>query len=175
MKKFLSMILIMISMLVLATSILFSSACSANYPESRSFIVTNRKSFERMIIDDFTEFEVDFDKEMLVVYTFATEYVLPAKIANVELTDRTLTVNYNIELIARAGSARRPFQRWFIVKLDKLDITSVESSVTDEYKDAEQDATEENSAYNATLFDNCGSWIKEEFQTKNRVNGAVYE
>ena len=119
--------------LIVATTllifILFTFACNENYPESRSFIITDRKSFEEIMIEEFKEFEVDFDKEMLLVYTFTTEYVLPAKIADVELNDKTLTVNYNIQLITGAGSARRPFQRWFIVKLNKLDIISVNNVV----------------------------------------------
>lgn len=173
MKKFLFRIVSIISILVIATTLLFCSACEQNYPESRTFIITDRKNFEKIIIDDFSEFEVDFDKEMLIVYTFAIEYVLPAKIANVELNDKTLTVNYNIELTRGELSARAPYQRWFIVKLDKLDITSVKSSVSIVYTD-EENTTEKIVPYHAKLFDNCGPWIKEKFQTNNRIKGAIY-
>ena len=140
---------------ILSIFTLFGSACNVDLPESRTFIVTDRKNFERIFADDFSEFEIDFDSEMLIVYTFTTYYVLPAKIADIEWKEKTLTVNYNIELIPGAGSARAPFQRWLVVKLDKLDITTVENSVTDVYKDAEEDSTEEVLAYNAKLFDKC--------------------
>lgn len=155
-------------------SILFCSACNENYPESRSFIITDRSSFEEIIVEDFKGFEVDFDKEMLLVYTFTTEYVLPAKIADIELRDKALTLNYDIQLITGVGSARRPFQRWFIVKLNKLDILSVNNVVSTIYT-TDEDLTENILPYDAVLFDDCGQWIKEKFQANNRVSGAVYE
>ena len=164
--------LIVVTTLVIFT--LFSSACNENYPESRSFIITDRSSFEEIIIEDFKGFEVDFDKEMLLVYTFTTEYVLPAKIADMELNDKTLTVNYNIQLVMGAGSARRPFQRWFIVKLNKLDILYVNNVVSTIYT-TDENLRENILPYDAVLFDDCGQWIKEKFQENNRVNGAVYE
>ena len=170
--------------LLLVLILLFGTACAnnglpesnlpeSNLPESRTFIVTDRTSFEKIISEDFAEFEVDFDNEMIIVYTFETMYVLPAKIADIELSGKTLTLNYNIELIPATGSARAPFQRWFIVKSDKLDITSVENSVGYVYTD-EENSTEENLPYNAQLYDNCGLWIKQSFQNKNRIKGAIY-
>lgn len=166
-----------ILMSVLSIFMLFTSACNVDLPESRTFIVTDRKSFERIFVDDFLEFEIDFDSEMLIVYTFATHYVLPAKIANIELKEKILTVHYNIELNPGAGSAREKYQRWLIVKLDKQDITTVKNSVSEVYKDAEEDSTAEVLAYNAKLFDKCPdcAWINENFQTKNRLKGIIYD
>ena len=95
-------------------------------PLTRTFVVTDSNYFESIFVDNFSGFEVDFDNEMVVVYTFGTEYVLPATITNMTLTNATLTINYQIQLIPGAGSAVRPFQRWFVVKLDKMDISSVQ-------------------------------------------------
>lgn len=97
-----------------------------NLPSSRTFIVDNSDYFESIFIDDFSEFEVDFDSEMIIVYTFGIEYVLPAKIKKMTLSDKTLTVNYKIQTIPGTGSACQPFQRWFVIKMDKLDISSVQ-------------------------------------------------
>lgn len=93
-------------------------------PTTRTFLITDNVSFENMFVDDFTGFEIDFDNEMLIVYTFAIEYVLPAKITKMALMEKTLTINYKINQISGTGSAVRPFQRWFVVKLDKLDISN---------------------------------------------------
>ena len=146
---------------------------SDSLPKSRTFIVTDRENFEKISVDNFTGFEVNFDNEMIIVHTFVTEYVLPAKIADIKLSDKTITINYHIGLIRNAGSARAPFQRWSIVKLDKLDITSSDNIVSKVYTD-EDTATGENLPYNAQFFDNCGSWINEHFQTNNRLKGAIY-
>lgn len=94
-------------------------------PKNRTFIVSERENFENIFVDGFSEFEVDFDSEMLVVYTFPTEYLLPANITNMTLNNEILTIEYSIALIDGAGSAVKPFQRWFVVKLDKLNISSV--------------------------------------------------
>lgn len=44
-------------------------------------------------------------------------------------------------------------------------------------KDPEEDSTEGNLAYHAQLFDERSAditWIKENFQNKNRLQGAIY-
>lgn len=96
-----------------------------DYPATRTFIVKNQEDFEKIFVYDFSEFEIDFDKEMLIVYTFLTEYVLPAKITNMTLNGETLTIEFSFDLIKGTGSAVRPFQRWFVIKLDNLNISSV--------------------------------------------------
>lgn len=95
-----------------------------NFPRSRFFIVDSRTAAEGIFGDSF-DLEVDYENEMLVVYTFSIEYILPAYIDSISLNGTTLTVNCKIKHIQGAGTACQPYQRWFIVKLDKLDIDSV--------------------------------------------------
>lgn len=102
-------------------------------PETRTFIVSDRENFESIFVEDFKEFEVDFAQEMLIVYTFSIAYVLPAKITKMLLSDETLTIDYSVELIAGTGSMVKPFQRWFVVKLDKLNISTVKFESYYEY------------------------------------------
>lgn len=93
-------------------------------PLTRTFIITEREQFENIFVENIAELEVDFDSEIMIVYTFATEYVSPAYILDMNLSGNTLTVDYTIPLILEAGSAVKPFQRWFVIKLDKLEVTS---------------------------------------------------
>lgn len=98
----------------------------SDLPLSRTFMIDNRDDFESIFIHDFSEFEVDFDDEMIIVYTFGIEYILPAKINKMALSKKILTINYKIQTKPGTGSACQPFQRWFVIKLDKLDISSVQ-------------------------------------------------
>jgi hypothetical protein len=93
-------------------------------PATRTFIVTDREQFEEIFVKNIEELEVDFDSEMLIVYTFGTEYVLPAYILDMNLSDNELAIDYTIPQYLEAGSAATPFQRWFVIKLDKLEITT---------------------------------------------------
>ena len=95
-------------------------------PKSRTFIVCDTEDFEKVFIDGFSEFEVDFESEMIIVYTFGSEYVLPATITNMKLKNKILTVDFKIQTIHGTGSAVIPYQRWFVIKLKKLNISSVQ-------------------------------------------------
>lgn len=106
-----------------------------DYPKSRTFIITDSDSFKNAIIDNFKQFEVDFDKEMIILYTFVADCVLPAKINKMELVDEFLSIHCVIELIRNSLTTCQPFQRWLIVKLDKLSVTAVENTISYEYED----------------------------------------
>ena len=95
------------------------------YPKTRTFIVSDETDYKKIFADDIDELKIDLSEKMLIVYTFSTEYVLPAKISKMQLDGDVLTVEYEIELIPGTGSATSPFQRWFILKLDKIDCASV--------------------------------------------------
>lgn len=103
----------------------FDAEDAEQYPETRTFIVSDEAEYKRIFLDDIAELDVDLAEKTLIVYTFAAEYVLPAKIVTMYLNDDVLTVEYEIELIPETGSAVKPFQRWFILKLDKTDFSSV--------------------------------------------------
>ena len=95
------------------------------YPKTRTFIVSDEAEYERIFLDDIAELDVDLSEKMLIVYTFSAEYVRPAKISGMHLDGDVLTVEYEIDLIPETGSAVKPFQRWFILKLDKIEFSSV--------------------------------------------------
>ncbi len=92
-------------------------------PNSRCFIVKSEAEYGEILKED--SLIVDFETEMIIVYTFTIEYILPAKIKSINLVDGNLKIDYEIELIQGVGSACQPFQRWFVIKIDKLDVSSV--------------------------------------------------
>lgn len=97
----------------------------AELPKSRVFIVSDEAEYQKIFLDDVAELDADLSEKMLIVYTFSTEYVRPAKLTGLQFSGGVLTVNYKINLIPGTGSAVKPFQRWFVLKLDKLGLSSV--------------------------------------------------
>ncbi len=92
-------------------------------PYSRYFIVKSETEFNEIFKED--SLDVDFETQMVIVYTLRIEYRNPAELRSVSLDGETLKITYGIELIPHTGSACQPFQRWFVIKMNKLDISSV--------------------------------------------------
>ena len=72
------------------------------------------------------QINVDFDKQIVVIYTFTTVYATRKyNLYNLSVNGDILTVEYKIENQGIVGNATQPKQRWFIVTLDKVDVQSV--------------------------------------------------
>ncbi len=105
-----------------------------DYPRSRSFIVNTQERYDEIFKPD-TQISVDFDYEMLVVCTFTSTYVRPVEIAKLKQNGETLSVTLEQKrtsdffLALRAGAACQPYQRYVVLKMDKLDVTTVELTV----------------------------------------------
>ena len=96
------------------------------YPSERTFIVNNREKYDEIFISGLKELDIDFDMQMLVVYTFTTVYHRNNRIKKTEVKNQVLTISYKMEEKFGVGDASMPYQRWFVVKLDAVDISSVE-------------------------------------------------
>ena len=75
----------------------------------------------------FSEFpEIDFEKEMVLVYCYRTIYIRKQVLEKVALDESVLNVEFNI-VKGKIGhaDASAPQRRMLVVKLDKLDITEV--------------------------------------------------
>ncbi len=92
-------------------------------PQTRTFIVREQDRFEEIFVDSIEELNIDFNSEMILVYTFTSIYIAPAKI-DISIDD-SITITYQFQLKAGTGSATNPFQRWFVVVIDKEDYSSV--------------------------------------------------
>lgn len=92
------------------------------YPENRTFIVNNQEEYEEIFIEDTEELDVDFNKETIVVYTYTADSQRENYIKSVNVKDSILKILYKEKTRSGVGDTTRPFQRWFVVKLDKIDI-----------------------------------------------------
>ena len=97
-----------------------------SYPSSRTIIIKSNEEKLSCFNSEF-DVEVNFEKEMLIVYTWTTVYHRDCRLKSLKVTDDVLCINYSFAPVAiGVGDASRPFQRWVIIKLDLLPITSVQ-------------------------------------------------
>ncbi len=90
---------------------------------NRTFIIDSQEKYDQVFNNN--ELEIDFNNQMLVVYTFITIYHRKNYIKNIDVKNSVLKITYEMEKKPGVGDASQPYQRWFVVKLDKLDVNSV--------------------------------------------------
>ena len=94
-----------------------------NTPKSRTYLLKNQDELDEV----FSEFsEIDFEKEMVLVYCYRTIYIRKQVLEKVVLDGTILNVEFNV-VKGKMGhaDASAPQRRMLVVKLDKLDITEV--------------------------------------------------
>ena len=96
------------------------------YPESRTFIVENSEVYNRIFNNDIENFDVDFNKQMLIVYTFMAINHRNLKLISVNLQDAILRITFESVSKSGIGDTCIPYQRWIVIKLDKIEVKSVE-------------------------------------------------
>ena len=97
---------------------------SDSLPESYIFTLASEEEYSGIFAED-ADLAVDFGEQMLVVYTFTAEYVHPIELTGVVIDGEDLRLEGTIELVMNTGSACQPYQRWVVVRLDKLSVSSV--------------------------------------------------
>lgn len=96
-----------------------------SYPASRTMIIKSEEEKLGCFNNNF-DVEVDFEKEMLIIYTWTTVYHRDCRLKGLKVTDGILWISYSFAPVAiGVGDVSRPFQRWVIIKLDLLAITLV--------------------------------------------------
>ena len=102
------------------------SNSNERYPLERSFIVNNEQEYKKIFIDGIEELNIDFEEQMILIYTFSTIYKRKNSLRSISVEDKTGKIVYQMETKYGIGDASGPYQRWFAVKLNKIDITAVE-------------------------------------------------
>lgn len=99
-------------------------------PETRTILIDDQDEFDAAFEN--CPFEVDLSTEMIVVYTFSFINSRPTVIKKVSFSDGTLSLKLENKR-AKWGvkDACMPYQRYVIVKLDKLDVTEVKVTYTE--------------------------------------------
>jgi hypothetical protein len=75
-------------------------------------------------------YEIDFNNEMLILYAFTcSRGYRPFELRSININEQVLYVEYRLTPRRRdVFDASTPRTRWFVIRLDKLDITEVEFS-----------------------------------------------
>ena len=100
-----------------------------SYPDSRCFIVRNQEDYDRIFTSN-ADFQVDFSSKTLVVYTYTSVYVRKIEIKESETeADRLNMVLTTKKPGIMVADACQPFQRYVIIKIDALDISTADIRV----------------------------------------------
>lgn len=94
-------------------------------PSSRLYVVKTREEYERIFQKDIAELSVDFEQQMIVVYTFTDYNRRENVLINAKLEEGTLRITYEDippHIEGDFGDSCNPYQRWFVVTLDRLDV-----------------------------------------------------
>ncbi len=94
-------------------------------PQKRTFIIKSLEEFNKVFVKNIGEIEVDFSKQMLVVYTFRDINARNNKLVKLALDGDVLKITCEMEKRPGIDDSCEPYQRWFVVILDKLDVSSV--------------------------------------------------
>ena len=73
------------------------------------------------------QFPIDFETKMLIVYIYTDCYLRAQMLESVRMEEDTLKIEFKIKP-GKWGyaDAREPYQRTFVVELDRLDVETVE-------------------------------------------------
>lgn len=97
-----------------------------SFPKSRTFVIKSEEEKCNILNGNF-DVEVNFEREMLIIYTWTTDYRRPCYIKSLELKDEILYIDFYMQRGQFGhGDACMSYQRWFVIKLDLLSMTSVE-------------------------------------------------
>lgn len=96
-------------------------------PKTRTLVISDLGTFNEAFISFLPN--VDFDKEMLVLYIFTTTSINRRVLNSIEFTQQKLTIKFSVKKSQSNGDAiAGPGQMILVVKMDKIavDATSIE-------------------------------------------------
>ena len=110
------------------------------YPAGDGCIENNENLYGYLVIRTQDEFDsafapgaghdVDFEKEMLVVFAFTAFYIRPVTLEGFTLEDGVLRVRLSMEKgVPGAGDSTAPFQRFVVIKTTAFDFTRADIKV----------------------------------------------
>lgn len=97
-------------------------------PKKRFFLVTSQGEFDETFATEAEGPKVELETQMLVVYTFVSTDHQKNRLVSIALENQTLDVAYDVEspcTIVPCGYVSSPYQRWFVLQLDRLDVVDV--------------------------------------------------
>lgn len=91
--------------------------------ESKTFVIESQEALDEI----FTDFkEIDFDKEMVIVYCYTTIYVREQKLEKVSFDNNILSIEFDaVDGKPGTGDATAPQTRTCVICLDKVTATEI--------------------------------------------------
>ena len=84
------------------------------------------EEYNKVFNNNVEDLNVDFNKQVLIVYTFRSTDHRNLKLISANLQDKILEITFETIFKSGTGDTSTPYQRWMVIKLDKVEIESVE-------------------------------------------------
>ena len=94
------------------------------YPANRTIVIDTRDEYDRAFEADTSAPTADFSQQMMVLYTFVDTNRNKFVLTDIGVENGVL--KFVCEDVPSNGDTCSPYQRWFLVKLNKVDVQSVE-------------------------------------------------
>ena len=100
-----------------------------SFPPSRVFVITTQDQLDQIMAQN-SDLEVDFASEMLIVYTYTSDYVRKLTIGDISVENQKLSIILSMAKASHGvGDSTQPFQRYVVLKMKKLEIVTAEVTI----------------------------------------------
>ena len=97
-----------------------------SYPKNRTFVIRDTEQLKEILVSNAEELKVDFNKQMLIVYTYGALNRRKLELSDIKKNGDILQIFFKSETKTGVGDTCMPYQRWVVVKLNKSDFNLVE-------------------------------------------------
>ena len=100
----------------------------ASFPKSRVFVIKSQRDMEKIFSDEIDQSTIDYRSEMYILYTFTTVYRREFLIDSSSVTKEGIVINYSLkspDSDVPLGDAARPFQRFVLIKMNRVDVDNI--------------------------------------------------
>lgn len=92
-------------------------------PRTRTFVIKTKEEYQSIFTK--STVEVDFEKKIVILFTFTDDSPREYKLKNIKLDDQTLCIYYKLRYTSFNDTVE-PYQRCFMLVLDITDFETVE-------------------------------------------------
>lgn len=97
-----------------------------SFPSSRTFVIKTQEECDDIIVFN-ANLNVDFASEIIIVYTYTSDYVRDIKIDDIQVFEQNLNIELSLSKASNGvGDAVQPFQRYVVLKMKKIDFATVD-------------------------------------------------
>lgn len=101
----------------------------SSLPKSRIFIIKTQEEYENIMVSD-ANLDINFADEIIIVYTYTSDYVRDVKIDNIGVIDDDLSIELSLKKPPKGvGDSVQPFQRYVVLKMKKTEFSNVNITI----------------------------------------------